>query len=230
MMQGSFESESIFYEYISNYVPRPIAWGAFKANADKWFYLSDFVTFDETAGMPDKETFTKIVARIHKRSMGKSPNGKFGFHVPTHLANVPNDNTWQDTWETWYAQALRKMFELEEKTHGQDDELDFLKKQLYEKVIPRLLRPLESGGRQITPCLIHSDLWGGNVKINKQDRQPTFFDSCAFWGHCEVDMGSWRAGRYNMPGYREEYRYGPGQDLMAEPKDAWDDRNLLYSL
>jgi protein-ribulosamine 3-kinase len=46
----------------------------------------------------------------------------------------------------------------EEVIHGQNDDLDELKKHLFEKVIPRLLRPLETGGRSITPCLIHTDL------------------------------------------------------------------------
>ena len=59
--------------------------------------------------------------------LGKSLGGLWVFHVTTHLANVPNDNIWQDTWEAWFTQALHKMFELEEKTHGRDPELNELK-------------------------------------------------------------------------------------------------------
>ena len=34
------------------------------------------------------------------------------------------------------------------------------------KVIPRLLRPLETGGRQIKPSLVHGDLYSGNVSVD----------------------------------------------------------------
>ena len=59
------------------------------------------------AALLDVASFSNIVANIHRASMGKSPTGKFGFAVLTHLADVPNDNTWQDTWEEWFTQAMQ---------------------------------------------------------------------------------------------------------------------------
>lgn len=56
---------------------------------------------------------------------------------------------------------------------------------ILEKVIPRLMRPLETGRRNIQPCLVHSDIWLGNVKPDAETEQPIIFDSCAFWGHNE---------------------------------------------
>ncbi|KAI4130770.1 MAG: hypothetical protein LQ338_001542 [Usnochroma carphineum] len=109
--------------------------------------------------------------------MGKSPNGQYGFHVTTHLAYVDNDNSWSDSWERWYARALKRMLDEEEKSHGPDDELKLLTDAMFEKVVPRLLRPLETGGRQIKPCLIHSDLWPGNVKPDAETDEPIIFDS-----------------------------------------------------
>ncbi|KAL8810827.1 MAG: hypothetical protein Q9200_002274 [Gallowayella weberi] len=56
--------------------------------------------------------------------MGKSPLGKYGFQITTHLAYVDNDNSWSDSWEHWYARALKRMLEEEEeRSHGPDDEL-----------------------------------------------------------------------------------------------------------
>ncbi len=48
--------------------------------------------------VPEPGDFVPIIVHIHKASMGKSQIGKYGFQVPTHLANIPNDNTWQDSW------------------------------------------------------------------------------------------------------------------------------------
>lgn len=39
----------------------------------------------------------------------------------------------------------------------------------FERIIPRLIRPLETGGRQIQPRLVHSDLWDGNAAVNVED-------------------------------------------------------------
>lgn len=178
--------------------------------------------------MPDPSALINVLALIHQTSMGKSPHGKYGFHVPTHLANIPNDNSWQTTWEEFFAQLMQAMFEHEEKTHGRDCRLDDLKAALFEKVIPRLLRPLESGGRSIQPCLVHSDIWPGNVMVEVRTKRLILFDSCAFWGHNEADMGSWRAARYKMgdPFFREYKKAMP----VSEPQQDWDDRNALYAL
>ncbi|KAK8003743.1 hypothetical protein PG989_003462 [Apiospora arundinis] len=88
---------------------------------------------------------------------------------------------------------MRKMLEEEERSHGQDAELDRLKEALFAKAIPRLLRPMETGGNRIEPCLCHSDVWPGNVKPNADDDEVMMFESCAFWGHHESDLGCCRA-------------------------------------
>lgn len=224
MMQGTWESESVFYSYSPEHVPKPYAWGNYKSDPDTWFYLCAFHDMEDD--VPDVRNFVSIVSKIHKESLGKS--SRYGFQVPTFLANLPNDNTWQDSWEVWFAQAMKQMFAIEELSHGKDDELEVLKDALYEKVIPRLLRPLETGGRSIKPCLVHSDLWPGNSMPDSDSGEVMIFDSCAFWGHNEADLGSWRAPRYKMGRpFLKEYQRVMG---MSEPQEDWDDRNALYAI
>ena len=120
------------------------------------------------------------------------------------------------------------MLQVEELAHGKEEELDVLTKGIFEKVIPRLLRPLETGGRSIKPCLIHSDLWPGNSMSDNYTDKIIIFDSCAFWGHYEAELGSWRAPRYKMgPIFLKEYQEVMG---ISEPQEDWDDRNALYAL
>ncbi|PGH17279.1 hypothetical protein AJ79_01162 [Helicocarpus griseus UAMH5409] len=145
MMEDNFESEKIFHHYSPEHVPKPIAWGNYESDPTTWFYLCDFYEMEDE--LPDPEEFVSVIVQIHKTSMGKSPNGQYGFHTLTNLAYIPNENTWQKTWEAWFTQAMVRMFDLEEATQGKDERMDLLKKDLYEKVIPRLLRPLETGGR-----------------------------------------------------------------------------------
>ena len=224
MMEGTFASETMFYDYLPQHVPKPIAWGHYKSDSSTWFYLCDF--HDMADEVPEVSSFVSIIAKVHKESMGKKI--QYGFELPTHLANIPNDNTWQSSWETWYTRAMEKMLEVEQEAHGEDRELESLKQALFDKVIPRLLRPLETGGRSIKPCLVHSDLWPGNAMPDVDTDEIMIFDSCAFWGHNEADLGSWRAPRYKMGRpYLKEYQRVMG---ISEPKGDWDDRNTLYAM
>lgn len=224
MMKGTYHSECTFYSYLPDNVPKPYAWGSFKSDPSTWFYLCDF--HDMREEVPEHRKFVSLVAKVHRESMGKEK--QYGFDVPTHLANVPNDNTRKSSWEDWFAQAMKQMFQIEELAHGKEDELDVLKKDIFEKVIPRLLRPLETGGRPIKPCLIHSDLWSANSMPDAHTGEIFIFDSCGFWGHNEAELGPWRAPRYRMGRpFLEEYQKVMG---LSEPQGDWDDRNALYAL
>jgi protein-ribulosamine 3-kinase len=226
MMYGAFQSDSAYSSYAPDNMPKPIGFGEFKDEPGSWFYVCEF--HDMLDEVPDVSELVDIVAKVHRASMGNSPTGKFGFDAPTHLANIPNDNTWQDTWEAFFTQLMQSMYEHEKLTQGEDEELDGLFDALCKKVIPRLLRPLESGGRSIKPCLIHSDLWPGNCMPDADTGNLMLFDSCAFWGHNEADLGPWRAPRYRLGRpYLRHYQKVMG---TSEPHADWDDRNALYAL
>lgn len=133
--------------------------------------------------LPDIQAFTSSLAKLHKASLPLSP-GRYGFHVPTHMGFMAQDTSWCDTWEEFFHQGMVRMLALEEAVHGPDPELDSLVTQLYDKVIPRLLRPLTTLN-SITPVLIHGDLWYGNCCTDTATGQPIVFDACAFWAHNE---------------------------------------------
>ena len=225
MFEGTYASESIFHSYIPKHVPKPHAWGQFKSDPSMWFYLCDFHELLDDI-VPEVHDFVSIIAKVHKESMGKQD--QYGFDLPTHLANLPNDNSWQRSWERFFKQLMEQMLRFDHDAHGEDPEMVILRKGLLEKVIPRLLRPLETGGRSIKPCLVHSDLWPGNAMPDADTNEIIIFDSCAFWGHNEADLGSWRATRYKMGRpYFKEYQRVMG---MSEPRYDWDDRNALYAM
>ncbi|KAI9781780.1 MAG: hypothetical protein M1839_005773 [Geoglossum umbratile] len=226
MMEGTFESETAFYSYAPQNVPEPLGWGTYKSNPNHHFYICNFREMIED--LPDLIKFPLLIVKIHQASLDQSSTGKFGFHVTTHLANIPNDNTWCDTWEEWYSNAMKQMLQLEEKSRGPDPEMTAISKSLLEKVIPRLLRPLHTGGRTLKPCLVHSDLWPGNVMPDASTEEPIIFDSCAVWGHNEADLGTWRSPRYRLgkPYIREYQKHMP----VSPPVEDFEDRNALYAL
>lgn len=52
-----------------------------------------------------------------------------------------------------------------------------------EKVIPRLLEPLQSDGRSIKPCLIHGDLEVENSATDITTGEPFVFNAGSFYGN-----------------------------------------------
>lgn len=97
MMEGAYKSGSIYAIYAPENVLMAIGSRKFKAGPDTRLYTYEY--HDIVDKLPDIDTLIDIVASVRKDGMGNSPKDKFGFNVSTHLANIPSDNTWQDTWE-----------------------------------------------------------------------------------------------------------------------------------
>jgi protein-ribulosamine 3-kinase len=226
MMRGAFAAETALYNTIPKNVPRPLAWGTYQSQPDSHFYICDFVEMlDE---VPSAQPWAATVTSLHMNSMGKSPEAKFGFQVTTYLANVPVNNSWNLSWEIFWAQQMKSLLDQEEALNGPDDEFIKIKYAYFNAVIPRLLRPLETHGRSIKPCLIHSDLWPGNIKPRVDEFEICVFDACAYWGHNEADLGScrnpeWGFGKTYLEAY---WKHIP----ISEPQEDFDDRNALYEL
>lgn len=82
---------------------------------------------------------------------------------------------------------MKQVLELELETKGPDPEFDMLVPALFDKVIPRLLRPLESEGRSVKPSLVHGDLWYANSGIDVVTDESLVFDACSFYAHNECE-------------------------------------------
>ncbi|KZL79516.1 hypothetical protein CI238_05842, partial [Colletotrichum incanum] len=226
MMRGTFEAEQALYTFAPEHVPKPIGWGTYSADADTHFYLCEFVEMYDD--LPSARGWATAVSDLHMSSMGKSPTQQFGFHVPTHLANVPVDNTWNPSWEAFWKQQMKSLFDQDERIHGPDEQLAALKTTFLDKAIPRYLGPLERNGRSIKPCLIHSDLWPGNIKPKTSSDELCMFDACSYWGHNEADLGICRNPRYKLgpPCIREYLKRVP----VSEPAADFDCRNAVYAM
>jgi protein-ribulosamine 3-kinase len=60
-----------------------------------------------------------------------------------------------------------------------------LRQAIYEKDIPRLLRPLETEGRSVVPRLVHGDMWNDNTSVDAATDTPLIFDACSSYAHHE---------------------------------------------
>jgi protein-ribulosamine 3-kinase len=180
-LRGEFASMTAIFQATADFVPTPIAAGTYASDRDVHFFLCSFV--DMTDEVADVETLPAKLAELHNK--GISPNGKYGFPVPTYQGALQQPNTWTDSWEKFFTDMISRCFNWEQDMHGLHEEMQGLFKAVIKKVIPRLLRPLETGGREIQPHLVHGDLWDGNTSTDAATYKPIIFDASSMYAHNE---------------------------------------------
>ncbi|CAF9912236.1 MAG: hypothetical protein HETSPECPRED_000883 [Heterodermia speciosa] len=241
MMSSEFVSMTLIRNTVPDIAPLPIAWGTYAIDSDIHFYLCSF--HDMTDDIPEIQPLAAKVAELHGK--GLSPNGKYGFSVPTYQSKCPEQAAdgsssillddpwpqpveWKSSWEEFFLISLKWILEKEEESQGYDAQLSSLKQALFEKVVPRLLRPLETGGNRIEPRLVHGDLWDGNCSTDIATNMPIIFDATSTYAHNEYELAPWRPPRHNIgKHYIEAYtRYFP----PSAPQSDFDDRLTLYCI
>ena len=193
MAEGEYESQKALAAIIPDNVVIPMAWGMFEEDKSKAFFITLFRDLRDRP--PPPLQFLAILKKLHQTSV--SPNGKFGFQVTTYNGPPKMVNDWTDSWEEYFARQFRSDVSFLQNVYGEDAELADLTEAFIQKVVARLLRPLQTGGRDIKPTLCHGDLWDGNVQIDVNTKQPIVFDSCAFYGHNESQHAG---GQYLLRG------------------------------
>ncbi|KAK1765950.1 Fructosamine kinase-domain-containing protein [Phialemonium atrogriseum] len=228
MLGGEFESSKIIHNTTPDFIPTPFGFGKYKVQSPAtYFYLSEFVDMDVTSP-PDPAEFTRRLANLHRTS--QSPTGKFGFHVRTCDGDRPHSVEWQESWATFYRNLFLGVCHLDTKRNGVWPEYERAVHQVAWKVIPRLLEPLQAEGRELKPCIIHGDLWEGNMGINLETGESLLFDAGSYFAHNEMELGHWRCEFSSV--FRSELytRHYLLNYPAAEPTNEFDDRTRLYSL
>ncbi|KAL9109111.1 MAG: hypothetical protein Q9227_006202 [Pyrenula ochraceoflavens] len=223
-LRGEFESMSAIYKATPDFCPMPIATGDYASDPNVHFFLCSFV--DMTDEIAELETLPAKLADLHTK--GTSPNGNYGFHVPTNQGALAMPNTWRSSWELFFSEMMQRLFEWEEEMHGSVEEMSNLARAVIEKVIPRLLRPLETGGREIQPCLVHGDLWDGNTSTDAATGKPVVFDASSAYVHNEYELGAWNLPRHHI--YEAYINAYQSHFSISKPEEDVGDRLILYRL
>ncbi|KAG6988835.1 hypothetical protein G7Y79_00069g096270 [Physcia stellaris] len=212
MMKGEYTSMLELYRVLPSLLPKPHAWGRFELEPPETsFFLCDFLDLD--LKLPEPDLFCARIAHIHHSSI--SPNGRFGFHVPNCHGRTPQIVDWDSSWASFFTKLLVGFFDVEREQNGPWLEYEEAFQELVAHVVPQLLGPLQEDRRVLKPCLVHGDLWDGNVAIDRATGEPVVFDAACLYAHNEYELGMWR---------REEVKF------THEPVEQWDDRNRLYAL
>ncbi|KAJ5691580.1 hypothetical protein N7488_012315 [Penicillium malachiteum] len=103
IVSGEYASMSALYKTLPKLVPIPVGYGTYASNADIHFFICELLKMTED--IPEIQAFTKTLAELHTK--GISPNGKYGFDVPTYKGTIPQYTAWHDTWEESFHHSIK---------------------------------------------------------------------------------------------------------------------------
>ncbi|XP_022859418.1 protein-ribulosamine 3-kinase, chloroplastic [Olea europaea var. sylvestris] len=180
MFEGEALGLNAMYETRSIRVPKPFKVGTLPTGGS--YIIMEYIEFGSSR---DQSALGRKLAEMHKA--GKSEKG-FGFDVDNTIGSTPQINTWTSDWIEFYGEhRLGYQLKLARQQYG--DSL------IYEKG-QRLIKNMGSLFKNVViePCLLHGDLWSGNITSDKNG-EPVILDPACYYGHNEAEFGmSWCAG------------------------------------
>lgn len=118
---------------------------------------------------------------------GRTDKG-FGFDMDNTIGSTPQKNPWTSDWVTFFRDhRLGYQLQLAEELYR---DFDIVEKgrRLLDK-LPYIFRDVK-----VEPCLLHGDLWSGNIAADDSGA-PVILDPACYYGHNEAEFGmSWCAG------------------------------------
>ncbi|KAH1256178.1 Protein-ribulosamine 3-kinase, chloroplastic [Glycine max] len=231
-----FEAEALglgaMYETGTIRVPKPYKVGPLPTGGS--FIIMEFIQFGASRGY--QSDLGRKLAEMHKA--GKSSKG-FGFDVDNTIGSTPQVNTWSSDWVQFYGEH-RLGYQLKLALDQYGDRTIYDKGQRLVKSMTPLFANVV-----IEPCLLHGDLWSGNISSDKNG-EPTHFEGplielrivgsttqlscipriirCKLDGHSEAEFGmSWCAG-FGGSFYNSYFEVMPKQPGFEERRDLY----MLY--
>ncbi|GAB2290956.1 hypothetical protein Dimus_025214 [Dionaea muscipula] len=210
MFQGEALGLRLMFETQTIHVPKPFKVGSLPGGGS--YIIMEFIEFGASRG--NQSTLGRQLAEMHKA--GKSDKG-FGFEVDNTIGSTPQINTWASDWIEFYGEhRLGYQLKLARDRYGDSS--------IYEKGqrLVKNLTPLFENA-VIEPCLLHGDLWSGNVSADKSGN-PVILDPACYYGHNEAEFGmSWCAG-FGSSFYNAYFEVMPKQPGFEKRRELY----LLY--
>ncbi|GGD24075.1 fructosamine kinase family protein [Hyunsoonleella pacifica] len=173
--------------------PKVIACDVFENSA---FLILEFIA-SKSPSTQDFKTLGAQLAQLHKCT-----SKYFGLDSDNFIGLLPQSNIQHKIWVDFYTyQRLQPQLELaKQKGLLQDSECP------KPEHIKNKLKPLFE---DITPSLLHGDLWSGNYLISKNGT-PCLIDPAVYYGHAEVDIAMSKLfGGFSQSFYSAYHDYFP---------------------
>jgi len=152
------------------------------------------------------------IAEIHQNSNKKQPN-KFGYAVPGFIGTNIQFDGWERDWADFFIKfRIEPQLKLLKQSSLSADLIKIIKSKI--KVHLSDHDPMN--------CLIHGDLWSGNIGTGHLEKGIIFDPSC-WWADAEVDIAMTRLfGGFTDDFYNEYYK------IIKEKKGS-NNRKTIYN-
>ncbi|MEM8933099.1 MAG: fructosamine kinase family protein [Acidobacteriota bacterium] len=131
-----------------------------------------------SSGADTQTALGRGLAAMHRATAST----RFGFDHDNYLGETPQPNGWLDDWVTfWRQRRLGHQLDLARRNGLSDPTLDRLGDRLLDRLDVIL------GEVDEPACLLHGDLWGGNVLVDATGR-PVLIDPATYFGHREAEL------------------------------------------
>ncbi len=166
----------------------------------------------EMSGHADQVTLGEQLAALHSVTADQ-----FGWDIDNTIGATHQPNAWMDSWlNFWREQRLGYQLQLAAQK-GYGGELQSLGEKLLIEM-PKLF-----SGHDVSPSMLHGDLWGGNV-AGLNDGTPVIFDPAFYYGDREADL----AMTYVFGGFSADF-YASYQNAFPLD-DGFELRKTFYNI
>jgi fructosamine-3-kinase len=194
-------------------VPIPVCFGEDQTQS---YIVMESLDMD---GRADQVVLGEQLAAMHRVTADR-----FGWEINNTIGATHQPNAWMDNWlDFWRQQRLGFQLKLAAK-NGYGGELQSLGEKLLIKM------PVLFAGREITPSMLHGDLWGGNV-AGQKDGTPVIFDPAFYYGDREADLAmTYVFGGFSPDFYASYQHTYPLDDGFAVRKTFYNIYHIINHL
>lgn len=174
---------------------------------DKSYLVLEYLPFCHGEAK-DWYSFGQQLAQMHQESR----HGQFGWQHDNFIGTTLQPNNWQSNWRSFFSEQrigwqLQLLAEKSIKLGNIDHIVDVCHDMLMH--------------HQVSPCLVHGDLWQGNLGFN--DDGAFIFDPASYYGDREVDIAM-----TELFGQMPDEFYQGYQSIYPLEHD-YDKRKVIYN-
>lgn len=173
----------------------------------------------------DMDALGEQLAEMHRVGTSPKQPPAYGLDRDNYIGSNPQINGWEVDWAAFYrSRRLIPQMELARR----NGLLNGSRARRLEKLIEQLDRWLDGVERR--PCLLHGDLWGGNVMAGPGS-QPVLIDPAVYYGDREADIAFTELfGGFSKRFYQAYESVYPLEPGYAERRDLYNLYHLMNHL
>lgn len=203
-----FESEAYSLSQISQlntlHCPQVVTYGS---TLDKSYLVLEYLPLNN-GSEHNWHQFGRQLAQMHLNSS----HGQFGWQQDNYIGNTRQPNNWQSNWKTFFSeQRIGWQLQLLAEKSIHLGNIEYIVEICHDLLLHH----------QVTPCLVHGDLWQGNIGFN--DCGIYVYDPASYYGDREVDVAM-----TELFGHLPSSFYRGYQEVYPLEKD-FDKRKLVYN-